>query len=156
MTKFRSSLLALAAGAALFAGNAGAATTSSSFTVSIQVQNNCTVAVGNIDFGTVNDLSAVHTASSTATVTCSGNGGWDVAFSAGDSSNQAARSMDGAVAYNLYTAAVAGSVLGDGNGGTVKPTGNGSGSFTVYARTVAGQPMVNGTYSDSITATLTY
>lgn len=155
----RRTLSALAVLAAFAAGNAGAATTTDSFTVTIQVQNNCSIVVGDISFGSVNTLATAHTASSTAAVTCSGNGAWTVAFGAGGSGDQTARRMtDGTnnVTYNLYNAATAGSVLGNGAGATVTPGGTGNGSFTVHARTTAGQPMNNGTFTDTIVATLTY
>jgi spore coat protein U-like protein len=66
--------------------------------------------------------------------------------------------------YNLYTAATFGTVFGDGTGGTATNAGTGAGVATANTVTVYGQLLdsasnqaaVPGSYSDTITVTVSY
>jgi spore coat protein U-like protein len=160
MNLVRTSLLALAVAASLTAGNAFAATATDDFTVSITIENDCTVSVTDMDFLTQNDLTASHTATSAGSVTCTGSSAWTVDFSAGGSADVNAREMDNGtdqIVYNLYRDAAHVEVLGDGTGGTFQVASAGDDTFTVYGQTAANQnPKSNGTYTDSITATVTF
>ncbi len=66
------------------------------------------------------------------------------------------------LAYNLYTSSAYTTVWGDGNGGTGSVSGNGgsgktSGNpITIYGRIPAGQDVSAGSYSDSLTITITF
>lgn len=158
----RTALLALAV-SALFAGNANAAEETATFNVSITISNVCTIAIPDIGFGPQTSLTASVATNVNGTVDCSGGGAWDVSFSTGGSGSIAAREMTGGVSgsatieYNLYADAAhtPAQVLGDGTTG-VLITGSGDGTFPIYAQTTAGQSVENGSYNDSITATLTF
>jgi len=65
--------------------------------------------------------------------------------------------------YNLYTGAGRTTVFGDGTGGTSTVTGTGQGAslanqitVPVYGRIPGGQTVAPGSFSDTITATLTF
>jgi len=65
------------------------------------------------------------------------------------------------LAYNLYATPALLDIWGDGLAGTVTETFSsllhlGSVNFTVYGRVPAGQFVPSGTYSDTITVTVTY
>ncbi len=66
------SLLAAAVAASLFVsfGSAQAATTTSNFTVSATLANNCSVSAANVGFGSVNAGAAATNTSSSITLTC--------------------------------------------------------------------------------------
>lgn len=171
MNMFKSTLIASAlvlAGVA--AVPAQAATATATFKVSINLQKTCTVAVGDLSFGTVASLTAAVDATTTATVTCTAsNTPYTMAFNAGTGtgSTMADRKMKletgtETVNYNLYSTASrnANEVLGDGTGSTVVLSGNGGTSastHTVYGRVPGNQaPTLNGTYSSNVVATITY
>lgn len=63
--------------------------------------------------------------------------------------------------YNLYTSDTYTTVWGDGNSGTSRVSGTGStsssgGGKTIYGRIPAGQDVSAGSYSDSITITISF
>lgn len=66
------------------------------------------------------------------------------------------------LSYNLYTSSTYATVWGDGNGGTGSVSGDGgtgktSGTpTTIYGRIPAGQDVSAGSYSDSLTITITF
>lgn len=63
------------------------------------------------------------------------------------------------LSYNLYTDVTYTTVWGDGTGGSSPVAGTGSGSLqslTVYGRVPSGQGEPTGSYSDTVTATITY
>ena len=156
--KLRTSLLALAV-STLFAGNAFAATATDDFDVTITIENVCTVAVNDMDFNTQTDITSSVAASTNGNVDCTGAGPWTVDFSAGGSGTTATREMANGPAtidYNLYRNSGHTDVLGDGSGGTVNLAGTGDNGFTIYGQTVAGQTPPTGTYTDTITATVTF
>ena len=156
--KLRTSLLALAV-STLFAGTAFAATDTDDFDVTITIENVCTVAVNDLDFNTQTDITSSVAASTTGNVDCTGAGPWVVDFNAGGSGSFATREMDSGAAtidYNLYRNSGHTEVLGDGTGGTFTLSGTGDNGFTIYGQTVAGQTPPTGTYTDTITATVTF
>ena len=155
---------ALAAALLAAAPMAFAATDTDTMNVSIEIQNECSVAAEDLSFGTQTNLSADITSTADVTVDCTNQGSIEVAFSAGGSSDFTNRTMENAdgvtIDYQLYDAATGGAVLGDGSGTTTTFAGTSTGgaqTFTVYGEVPGGQgakPV--GNYSDSITATLTY
>jgi spore coat protein U-like protein len=70
------------------------------------------------------------------------------------------RSGGGAsVGYQLYLDAAHGSAWGDGTSGTATATGTGTGAqqvFTVYGQVPAQTTPAPGSYSDTITATISF
>ncbi|MDN5781989.1 MAG: spore coat U domain-containing protein [Luteimonas sp.] len=171
MNMFKSTLIASALVlAGIAAAPAQAAVATATFKVSITLQKTCTVAVGDINFGTVASLATAVDASSNATVTCTANNTpYTMSFNAGTGtgSTLADRKLKletGAetISYNLYSTASrnASEVLGDGTSSTVVFTGTGgtaATSHTVYGRVAGSQaPTNNGVFSSNVVATITY
>ncbi len=135
----------------------------------------CTVSATPVAFGVYNPLSGTATASTgTVTATCTlvsgGNTTVNVvsSYSTGSSgtfANRTMRSGTNSLTYNLYFDAAYTQVRGDGTGGS--QTGGASFSLTsgsrtqsttstIYGRAPASQDVAAGTYSDTVTVTITY
>lgn len=170
MNMIKSTLIASAlVVAGVVAAPAQAATATATFKVSINLQKTCTVAVGDVNFGTVTSLTAAVDASSTASVTCTANNtAYSMSFNAGTGTGStiASRKLlletgSETINYNLYSTAArnANEVLGDGTTGVVF-TGNGgtaASTHTVFGRVGGNQtPSNNGTFSSNVVATITY
>lgn len=149
------------------AGTAQAATKSTTFQVTANVLENCTIVASDLDFGALT-IDTDATAQSTITVRCTSGTDYVVNLSGGGSGDALDREMTGTgaitVHYNLFTDAAHLSVWGDGLGGTSNGGGLGAGmanaqSLTVYgllpANLNAGQVEADN-YSDTITATIVY
>jgi spore coat protein U-like protein len=161
---------AAAVGALLaLAGTAQAASKSDSFQVSAQVAKNCVIDAPDLNLGIfdgTNDL----TASSSISVRCTAGTNYDVNLSTGSSGSYAGRTLvNGAnsLVYNLYTTNTYATVWGDTTAGTSRPaTGTGTGmslaatqNLTVYGRLLASDntgAIPDGTYTDSVVATIVY
>jgi len=146
-------------------GSASAATDTDTFDVTATVIAACQISATDHDFGTYDALSpSPLDSTSTITVTCTSGAAYSISMNAGTTVGGAisARLMtDGAnvLDYNLYTNSGYGTVWGDGTGGSSAVAGTGSGSvqnLTVYGRMPAGQGEPAGSYSDTVTATITY
>jgi len=132
----------------------------------------CNVSATAVTFGTYSPLSgSPNDATGTITVSCQVLliglfVSWTIALNSGSSGNYGARQMrsgTNSLSYNLYTSAAHTSVWGDGTGGTslvsANPfliVGSDNVNYTVYGRIPAGQDRAAGTYTDSITVTVTY
>jgi spore coat protein U-like protein len=132
----------------------------------------CSVAATAVGFGTYDPLAATALSSTgTVTVTCTGTAlltvPVTVSLNAGIWGNFSARSAaSGAsrINYNLYSDAAQTQVWGDGSSGTstvnlsvfILVIGTGSSAATVYGLVPNGQDVAPGTYSDTITATVSY
>jgi spore coat protein U-like protein len=165
----RSSLLTpVAAGVLLaLAGTAQGATKSSTFQVTATVSKNCVMSAAALNLGTfdgTNDL----TASSNITVNCTNGTPFTVDLDKG-SGTFAMRTLKAGtdvLNYNLYTANTYATVWGDATGTTGHVTGTGTGmgapqtqTLTVFGRLRAVDNTGSfsaGTYTDTITATITY
>jgi spore coat protein U-like protein len=97
------------------------------------------------------------------TIRCVRGGGpaFAVTLSTGQSNNYASRVMKSGVNqlnYNLYTSAARTTVWGDGSGGSSAFAINADATtaLSVFGRIPAGQDAAVGTYTDSITATVTF
>lgn len=141
------------------------ATDTTTFEVSITIENDCTISINDLSFGTVNDLTPSISGSTTGSVTCTGIAPVSVAFSAGTggTSTFAVRQMDdgtNTIDFNLYRDAANTEILGDGSTGTFTidfTSTGGADSFDVYGLTGPGQnPKPAGTYDSTITATATF
>lgn len=148
----------------LFAGIASAQTATDQFVVSITVENDCTVQVDDLNFGTVVDLTPEIDADTTGTVSCTGIAPVSVSLDAGTggASTFATRQMEGpdTIDYNLYRDPARTEILGDGSAGTFTidfTSTGGADPFEIYGRTESGQnPKPEGTYDSTITATVTF
>jgi spore coat protein U-like protein len=162
-------VLALAA-AALAVGNADALTSpqTTTFTAKIVIQNDCSISATNVDFGTHADAATQYneTSAGSVTVTCTGKGpivvtlnaGTGAGSSYGDSRMYLAGNY---VSYALYSAASGVGLLGDGTG-TTNYVFNGTATaaaqvFPIHGFTnTSGGPVPDGTYTDTVTATVTF
>lgn len=138
----------------------------------------CTVSATGISFGAYNPFSSPDVdATGSVTFSCSGALSvgpvpYTIYLSPGHSGNVLARVMDNTgdtsfhLNYNMYTSAPdSGVIWGDGSGGTfisgtlsVPLLGSDSDTYTIYGRVPGGtQPAAHtGSYSDSITVTVTF
>jgi spore coat protein U-like protein len=134
------------------------------FTASANVVNNCLISATNVAFTSTGVLSSALNATGTVTARCTNGDAFRIALNGGSSGNVAARQMQrsgggGAVNYQLYTDSGHTAAWGDGTAGTSMPTGVGSGNavaITVYGRVPAQSTPMPGSYSDTITATISF
>ncbi|RAP59341.1 spore coat U domain-containing protein [Oleiagrimonas sp. MCCC 1A03011] len=151
----------------LICGTANAASTSTTFTVSATVLASCTISATDLDFGNYDPGSASSDdATSTVSVQCSNGTSFAVALDAGTTAGSTLtdRNMsDGGSStlnYQLYTDGTHTVVWGDGSGSTLTNTGTGTGTstqdFTVFGSIPTGQFVTSGSYTDTVTATVTY
>lgn len=132
----------------------------------------CSVSATAVNFGTYNPLSG-SAAQSTGTVTVDCQVllvglfvSWTVTLSSGASGSYVARQLQSganALSYNLYTNAARTSVWGDGSNGTsvisANPflvVGSNTVNYTVYGSIPAAQDRPAGSYTDTLTVTMTY
>lgn len=127
---------------------------------------NCSATSTTVNFGSYLPSNAAGLSSTgVITLSCNRNGSYSIALSTGQSGTFNPRYMSGGspinhLNYNLYTDVAHTILWGDGTGGTSVATGsyskNAPVTITVYGLLPAGQNVGAGTYTDSITATVTY
>lgn len=150
-----------------YAGGAGCPTGSGTFTGSMNafatVNSTCTVSATAINFGSAGSLSSNINATGTITVQCVNGTAYSIGLGAGIGSGAtvANRKMTGGAAtvtYGIYSNSGRTTVWGDTIGiNTVGSTGTGGNqNFTAYARVPAQATPAAGTYTDTITVTVTY
>lgn len=157
--------LAIAATAACLvaAGSAQAATTTAAMAVQAVVPVSCTGFVGTtMDFGplTTSLALAVSQADNTGTigVTCTNGTTYSITAGGGNNNSSGWRMANGSnfMTYGLYTSS-ARSTTFPASGITVGGTGNGVlQTVTIYGRVPAQTVNAAGTYSDSVSFTITY
>ena len=156
-------LFLAAAGLALAAAHAFAAGTDTDvLTVRVTVQEACTIAGGTLDFGTYNSgqQTALDAQGTIGYNNCA-KGMLTIALDGGTANNVASRQMKNGGAslnYQLYTNSGRSQVWGNADGDTVKQTllEPSSGIIAVFGRIAGGQNVVGGTYTDTVTVTLTF
>jgi spore coat protein U-like protein len=158
-------LTGLAAGALGLPLAGQAATTTAQFTVSATVLKTCRISATDLAFGDYDpEATAAKDASSTITVRCTKNTTYNVGLNAGNGSGATVtdRKMTGpngaTLNYGLYRDAARTTNWGNTAGTDTEP-GTGTGAtqtFTVYGRIPADQWVEAGSYTDTITATITY
>jgi spore coat protein U-like protein len=155
-------LLALAACSA-FSGAGLAATATGSFTSQIVITAECKVQSTNtLDFGSHGVLDANVDATTTFTVQCTNGTGYNVGLNAGSSGGSIATRLmangPASVSYRMYSDA--GRTTNWGNTvatDTLAGTGNGSAqTLTIYGRVPIQTTPAAGSYSDTVTITVTY
>jgi spore coat protein U-like protein len=163
--KFRGCAIALAACSLVASGEPiSAATSTSTMTVQMVITATCTVnSATTMNFGTQGVLSTNVDQTSTVQVTCTNTTPYNIGLDAGAGTGAtvATRKMtSGAntVNYTLYSNSGRTTVWGNTIGtDTVAATGNGSAqSYTVYGRVPSQAAPAPGTYTDTITITVTY
>ena len=162
---FKSTLAATVASLALVLtpNPAAAATATTTFTVSASVTATCLISATTLAFG--NYAFAATPSTSTISVTCTNGTTYNVGLNAGLASGATVttRQMGGTVSGSLLNYGLfsdSGHATNWGNTvGTDTVAGTGSGvaqSLTVYGQIPATQYVAPGSYSDTITATITY
>jgi spore coat protein U domain-containing protein, fimbrial subunit CupE1/2/3/6 len=147
-----------------FTSGAFAATTASNFAVQIAIAASCTInSASTLNFGSQGVLTANVDQTSTLQVQCTNTTPYNIGLNAGTGAGAtvAIRKMtSGAntINYSLYTDAGRTTVWGNTVGtDTVTGTGDGaSQSFTVFGRVPAQTTPAPGSYSDTVTVTVTY
>lgn len=158
------SWLFAAAVATIFLGVAPAlaATATTTFTVTATVTATCLVSATNLSFGSY--TGAVDDANSAVTVTCTNTTPYNVGLNAGTATGAttSTRQMTGTgsatLNYFLYQDSAYSTNWGN-TVGTDTLSGTGTGlaqALTVYGQIPAGQYVTPGSYTDTITATVTY
>ena len=153
-----------AASVSMFATLCSAATTTTTFTVQMTITASCTiVSASTLDFGSQGVLTANVDQTSTVQVQCTNTTPYNIGLNAGTGAGAtvATRKMTSGGAtinYSLYNNIARTTVWGDTVGtDTVSATGNGAlQSYTVYGRVPAQTTPAPGTYSDTITVTVTF
>ena len=150
------------------AGTAQAATRTTTFAVTATVVDNCLIDAGDLSFGAFDGTGDL-ASTSTITVRCSNGTDYTVDLSPGTSGNAQARLMTSAtsavpLAYNLFTDANHATIWANGQNSTGRASGTGAGMGTAQPHTVYGLlaaadnlgQVDAGSFSDTITATITY
>ena len=157
--------LGLAAGLVLLGTAAAfAATATSNFTVRIVINAQCLAATNTtLDFGTQGVLSANVDQTSTIQVQCTNTTPYNIGLNAGTGTgatvtNRLMTSGATTISYAMYSNAGRTTNWGNTVGtDTVAGTGNGAAqSYTVYGRVPPQTTPAPGTYTDTITVTVTY
>lgn len=134
------------------------------FQVTANLGGVCTLATNPLAFGTYTPSGSALAGSTTIIPTCTNATPWTLSFNYGSTTGGsiAQRLMANGAAtlnYNLYTTSADTTILGDGTSGSNTITGTGTGSaqtITIYGLIPAGQFVTVGSYSDTITATISY
>ena len=154
-------LFVLAAVSAAMSAPAIAATATSTFPVTATVQATCNISAGALAFGTY--VGTQVDSSSTISVTCTNSTAYNVGLNEGGAAGATVTTRRMAAGAGLLNYALFRDAARTLNWGqtvatdTVAGTGNGSAqSLTVYGRVAASQFVDPGSYTDTITATVTY
>jgi len=121
---------------------------------------NCNVSAIGVAFGTYNVFSSTPTdITGSVTVTCNRTTPFTIALSTGSGtySSRSLKSGTNILSYNLFTDATRLTIWGDGSSGTQTVSGSSTNAtFTVYGRIAARQNAKIGSYTDTVTVTVTY
>jgi spore coat protein U-like protein len=128
--------------------------------------HNCSITASPLDFGSYDSESLTHhDVTGTIRARCSAQVPFAILQlspgSSGDAMNREMISMNGVLAYNLYTDPSRTQVWGDGSGGSavirrVPARGQRRWSIPVYGRIAAGQNPWPGSYADNIVVTIIF
>jgi spore coat protein U-like protein len=154
--------VAVALGLVFAPVSASASTATATFAVSTTVTNSCTISAAGLTFAAY--TGALDQASTTLTVKCTNNGDYTVALNQGSTTGgtEATRLMANGtytLGYSLFTSNAYSTIWGDGTGSTQTVSGVGTGAnqtLTVYGQIPANEATTSGTYSDTVTATISY
>ncbi len=145
-------------GATLFA-----ATATATLTVTATVPTECTVTGATLAFGTYSTLSASNvdqTASISVACTSGASAtiGLDLGANATGSTRRMSNGASGFLSYELYSNSGRTTVWGNSGGALVNysASSNAATPFTVYGRVPGSQSSPAGSYTDSVTVTVTF
>jgi len=153
--------------AMLSSGAARAGTATSSFQTQIIIQASCTIvsiSPSSLDFGTQGVLAANVNAQLDITVQCTNTTPYNIGLNAGNGAGATVTtrkmtSGSNTINYSLYKDSSRTTLWGDTGTDRVSSTGTGSPqlpAFTVYGQVPAQSTPAPGTYTDTITVTVTY
>jgi len=165
----RKILVASLTTAVVAAGVAQAATTTTTFAVTATVLSTCSATAAALAFPNYTPGAGAKIGNTTISVKCTKNTPFTVLLNAGTTTGDAfAQRLMGSGAntlqYNLYTSAALNTIFGDGTAGTSTAAGTGLGVATANSVQVFGQvpdsatnqAAIAGSYSDTITVTVSY
>lgn len=148
---------------------AQAGTTGNSFQAQATVVSSCQISGTTLNFGNTIDALVSATpldAYSTLSVVCTNTTPYTVALNAGTNaggaSNFGARKMksgSNTLSYQLYLDSGRSTVWGDGTASSSTSSGNGTGStqtLTIYGRLPSLANVIPGSYTDTVTVTVSY
>jgi spore coat protein U-like protein len=151
--------------ALLVPSSANAQTATTSFGVSLTIEAECTIAATDMAFGTTTIVGTAATATSALTVQCTEGIDYSIGLDAGlgPTATIGARQLTGPggelVTYSLFQDPAFATVWGVTPGVNTVDSAAATGAaetITVYGRVPSGQSAPAGTYTDTITATITY
>jgi spore coat protein U-like protein len=120
----------------------------------------CDLNVVGLNFGAYDIFDTQDTSITTDIgVTCDSDTSFEISLSAGTGTFASRTLLNGAslLSYNLYVEPTHLTIWGDGSPGTATVSGSGTNrNFTVYGRIPARQNASVGSYSDTITVTITF
>jgi len=144
-----------------FATSANAATATTTFQVTATVQATCTISAGALAFGPY--TGALISSTSTITVTCTNTSPYNVGLNPGATTGATVTTrqmLNGGAKLNYALFQDSGYTKNWGQTvGTDTEAGTGNGAaqtLTVYGQVAAGQYPNPGSYTDTVTATVTY
>jgi spore coat protein U-like protein len=160
-------LLAFVMASALgLATTAWASTRTTTFTVSLLLQNDCQIATSQLDFGTTGLIGTNLDQTSSLSITCSAGAPYNIALDAGSVPGSAVsnRLLGGiglptpTVGYQIYRDSARSLIWGETIGtDTFSGTGTGSAqALTMYGRIMPQGTPIAGAYSSVVTATVTF
>lgn len=167
-TNLRTRLVLSFAAAALTLGVSSAAFATDEtdgMIVSATVVGSCSITAADLAFGNYDPVEGADVpGTATVSVTCSSGTAWTISLDKGLAADFTVRTMKDAgtnyLNYNLYKEVGHTTVWGDATGATETVSGTGNGSAqntTIYGLIPTGQnTAVVGSYSETITATVTY
>lgn len=136
-------------------------TDTDTFNVTVEVLSSCTVSADNLDFGTYDG--AQLDATSDITVNCTGTTPYTVEIDGGEANDTAVRVMTGdtvgtaTLRYDLYSDTQGGTLFTEGAANDVDGVGTGADqTVTVYGRMPASQLLIEDTYTDTVTVSVSY
>jgi spore coat protein U-like protein len=143
--------------------NSHAGTANDGFTVGATVIAACTITAGDLSFSNIDVRTAPVLQTNTIDVVCTKDSAYVIGLGAGVSGDVAARTMkDGSKVLNYFLYSDSGRTINwtddlTGSAGGVGGTGSGvSQTITVYGRVPVQTNAVVGTYSDTVTATISF
>jgi spore coat protein U-like protein len=156
--------LGLLTGLALVGGYANAGTATAPFGVTMLITAQCVInSTATLDLGSSGVINANHDANTPLHIQCTNTTPYTIGLDKGTTTGGAIAQrllVSGASAtvnYNLFQSAAYATVWGDTGGGLVSSTGNGADqTFTIFGRVPAQTTPAPGTYTDTVTVTVTY
>jgi spore coat protein U-like protein len=156
--------LGILTGLALAGGSASAGVSTSTFGVTLAITAECLInSTATLNFASSGVINGNHDTNSPLVVQCTNTTPYAVALNKGSTTGATITQrmlVNGAatINYNIYTDTPGGTLWGDGTtGSTVGGTGNGAAqTITIFGRVSAQTTPAPGTYTDTVTVTVTY